>query len=195
MRVETKKLERVETVDKFRTPVRERVKHLNKRSQASPGKFPLMKQQLLEMYFKKKSPKASKARERIEGQPEDKNKTTKTKGTNISPLSGVSGKPGLQIATSKDPGPQSEESGRMWGNEGKKKALKALERWPPDPGSGSKSPKRGKPRKRLQRQATGKDKKEAKVTADIGVLQRWLQREKQGSEAPKTGLGPGKAKE
>ena len=187
----------METVseDKFRTPVRERVKHLNKRSQASPGKFPLMKQQLMEIYFKKKSPKASKARERIEGQPEDKNKTTKTKGTNISPLSGVSGKPGLQVATPKDPGPQPEESGRMWGNEGKKKALKALERWPPDPGSGSKSPMRGKPMKRLKTQAAGKDKKERKAGEDIGVLQRWLQREKKSLEAPKTGLGSGKATE
>ena len=48
----------------------------------------------------------------------------------------------------------------MWGNEGKKKALKALERWPPDPGSGSKSPMRGKLMKRLRAKAAGKDKKE-----------------------------------
>ena len=66
----------------------------------------------------------------------------------------------------------------MWGKEGKKKALKALKRWPPDPGSGSKSPMRGKPMKRLKNQATGKEKKEGKVGADIGVLHRWLQREK-----------------
>ena len=109
----------------------------------------------------------------------------------------------------------------MWGNEGKKKALKALERWPPDPGSGSKSPMRGKPMKRLKAlerwppdpgsgskspmrgkpmkrlktQAAGKDKKERKAGEDIGVLQRWLQREKKSLEAPKTGLGSGKAKE
>ena len=115
------KLERMETVseDQLRTPVRERIKHLNKKSQASPGKFPLMKQQLMELYFKKKSPKASKACERIERQPEDENETTKLKGTNISPLLGVSGKPGLPVTTSMGPGPQSEECGRMWGKDGR----------------------------------------------------------------------------
>ena len=95
--------------EQIRTPVRERVRHLNKRSQASPGKFPLMKQQLMEIYFKKKSPKASKARERIDGQPEEETKTTKLKGTNISPLLGVSGKLELQTVPSKDSSPVSEE--------------------------------------------------------------------------------------
>ena len=42
-----------------RTPVKERVKRLNKKATASPGKFPLVKQQMIELYFKKKSPKAS----------------------------------------------------------------------------------------------------------------------------------------
>ena len=108
---------------------------------------------------------------------------------------GVSGKPEPTATPSKGSGLESEECGRTWGKDVEKKALKALARWPPDPGSGSKGPKRGKPKKRLQRQATGKDKKEAMAEADIGVLQRWLQREKQGFEAPKTGLGPRKARE
>ena len=38
-----------------RTPVKERVRKLNKKATASPGKFPLVKQQMLESYFKKKS--------------------------------------------------------------------------------------------------------------------------------------------
>ena len=36
-----------------RTPVRERVRKLNKKAAASPGKFPLMKQQMLDLYFRK----------------------------------------------------------------------------------------------------------------------------------------------
>ena len=54
-----------ETQHQVRTPVRERIRKLNKKAAASPGKFPLMKQQMLDIYFKKKSPKASKARERV----------------------------------------------------------------------------------------------------------------------------------
>ena len=57
-----------------RTPVRERVKRLNKKAMASPGKFPLVKQQMLELYFKKKSPKASKARSQKEPDSETKYK-------------------------------------------------------------------------------------------------------------------------
>ena len=83
----------------------------------------------------------------------------------------------------------------MWGNEGKKKALKALERWPLDPESGSKSPMRGKPMKRLRTQAARKDKKERMAGEDISVLQRWLQREKKSLEASNTGLRSGKATE
>ena len=181
--------------EEVRTPVRERVRNLNKRNHASPGKFPLMKQQLMEIYFKRKSLKASKARERIEKQPEEENKTKQFKGTNNSTLMGVSGKPELTATPSQSSGLESEECGRTWGKEVEKKALKALARWPPDPGSGSKSPMRGKPMKRLKTQAAGKDKKERKAGEDIGVLQRWLQREKKSLEAPKTGLGSGKAKE
>ena len=63
-----KKLE--ETEPQGRTPVKERIRNLNKRTQASPGKFSLMKQQMMETYFKRKSPKASKAREKKEQKPE-----------------------------------------------------------------------------------------------------------------------------
>ena len=114
--------------------MKERIRNLNKRTQASPGIFPLIKQQMMELYFKRKSPKASKARERREPEPEEENKEQKSKGTSNSPLLGVSGQPGTQDPTS-GPGPESEECGRTWGNEVKKKSLKALERWPPDPGS------------------------------------------------------------
>ena len=101
-----------------------------------------MKQQLMEIYFKRKSPKASKARERIEKQPEEENKIEKSMGTNNSPLLGVSGKPEPKANPSKGSGLESEECGRTWGKEVEKKALKALARWPPDPGPGSGSPKR-----------------------------------------------------
>ena len=65
----------------------------------------------------------------------------------------------------------------------------------PDPGPGSGGPKRWKPKKRLQRSAPGKVKKEGKAGGDFNVLQKWLQKEKEGSEAPKTCLGPRKALE
>ena len=89
----------------------------------------------------------------------------------------------------------SEECGRTWGKVAEKKALKALARWPPDPGTGSGSPKRWKPQKRLQRAAPGKAKREGTGMGDSNVLQKWLLREKEGSKAPKTCLGPKKAKE
>ena len=69
----------------------------------------------------------------------------------------------------------------------KKKALKALERWPPDIGSRPESPKRGKLRKRLQRSAL--DKEERAGSGE--VMKRWLQKERKGLEAQNTSLGPG----
>ena len=88
---------------------------------------------------------------------------------------------------SKDPRPESEECGRTWSLESRKKALKALERWPPDTGTNSESPKRGKPRKRLQRVAAGKEDREGSSSG----IQRWLRKEKLGPEAPKTSFGHG----
>ena len=108
---------------------------------------------------------------------------------------GVSGKPEPRATPSKGSGLESEECGRTWGKEVEKKALKSLARWPPDPGPSSGSPKRWKPKKRLQRPAPGKVKKEGTAGGDCNVLQKWLQREKEGSEAPKTCLRPRKAKE
>ena len=94
---------------------------------------------------------------------------------------------GSKKIPSRDPRPESEERGRIWSSEARKKALKALEKWPPDPGPSSGSPKRGKPRKRLQRVTTGKEDREGSG----GILRKWLRKEKQGLEAPKTCLGPG----
>ena len=175
-----------ETQYQVRTPVRERIRKLNKKAAASPGKFPLMKQQMLDTYFKKKSPKASKAREKIEPEPES-NKEQKFMGARNSPLMGEPSQLGSTKLPSKDPRPESEECGRTWSLETRKKALKALEKWPPDTGPSSESPKRGKPRKRLQRVAVGKEDREGSG----GVIQRWLRIEKLGPEAPKTCLGPG----
>ena len=70
----------------------------------------------------------------------------------------------------------------------KKKALKALERWPPDIGSRPESPKRGKLiKKRLQRSALDKEERAGSSV----VMQKWLQKERKGLEAPNTCLGPG----
>ena len=81
----------------------------------------------------------------------------------------------------------SEECGRTWSKEVKKKALKALERWPPDIGNRTESPKRGKSKKRLQRSALGKEEREGSSE----VLKKWLQKERKGLEAQNTCLGPG----
>ena len=107
----------------------------------------------------------------------------------------MSGKLGPKTSPSKSPSPESEECGRIWGSAAKKKALKALVRWPPDLGPRSGSPKRGKSQKRLRRKASGKVEREGLRLGDRNVLQKWLQREKEGFEAPKTCLGPKKAKE
>ena len=65
--------------------------------------------------------------------------------------------------------------------------MKALERWPPDTGKELESPKRGKPRKRLQGPALGKGKQREGTSQ---VLMSWLQKERKGSEAHNTSLGP-----
>ena len=174
-----------------RTPVRERVKRLNKKATASPGKFPLMKQQLLDLYFKKKSPKASKARDKAEP---DSNNKYKNQGARDSPLEGepredrfCPDQAGSQNLPSRDPEPNSEVRGRNWSLAAQKRALKALERWPPDGNPNTQSPKRGKSMKRLQGPAKGKETREGTET----VLQKWLRKEKQGFEAKNTSSGPG----
>ena len=58
--------------------------------------------------------------------------------------------------------------------------MKALVRWPPDPGPSPKSLKRGKPQKRLQKGATGKAVRKGPRQGDSNVLQRWLLKEKEG---------------
>ena len=50
----------------------------------------------------------------------------------------------------------------------------------------SQSPKRGKPKKRLQGVAPRKEERER---TGIGI-QRWFKKERKEPEAPKTGLGP-----
>ena len=108
-------------------------------------------------------------------------------GARNSPLLGEPNQLEPSKLPSRDPRPVSEECGRTWSLEAREKALKALEKWPPDTGTSSESPKRGKPRKRLQRLAPGKEDREGSST----VIQRWLRKEKIGPEAPKTCLRPG----
>ena len=172
------------TRQEVRTPVRERVRRLNKKAMASPGRFSLVKQQMLDLYFKKKSPKASKARDKAEP---DSNNKYKYQGARDSPLEGEPGQAGSLNLPSGDPKPDSEVRGRNWSMAAQKRALKDLERWPPDTKSNTQSPKRGKPKKRLQGAAPGKEGREGNES----ILQKWLRQEKQGHEANKTCLGPG----
>ena len=145
-----------------------------------------MKQQMLEIYFKKKSPKADKAREKTGPNPEE-NKEQMFMGASNSPLLGEPHKVGSPEPPSWDPKPEPVECGRAWRKGTKKKALKALERWPPDIGDKLESPKRGKLRKRLQRSAIGKEQQRE---GSSEVLKRWLQRKRKGSEANNISLGP-----
>ena len=94
---------------------------------------------------------------------------------------------GSQEPPSRDPKPVSEECGRTWSFEVRKKALKALEWWPPDIGPRPESPKRGKLKKRLQRSAIGEEDR----GGSSSVMQKWLQKERKGLEAQNTCLGPG----
>ena len=77
--------EKEESEGAARTPVRERIRRLNMRATASPGKFPLVKQQMIEEYFKKKSPKAKNNRS-LE-KPDSEQQTYK-QGARDSPLEG-----------------------------------------------------------------------------------------------------------
>ena len=170
-----------------RTPVKERVKRLNKKATASPGKFPLVKQQMIELYFKRKSPKASKVR----SQKEPDSRQNIQQGARDSPLKGeprevrlCPDQAGSQQPPSRDPEPKSEVRGRIWSLAAQKRALKALERWPPDRSPNTQSPKRGKSMKRLQGPAKGKETREGTETVR-------LRKEKQGFEAKNTSSGPG----
>merc|ERR1711895_221006 len=102
-------------------PVKERIRRINKKAEASPGKFPNMKQQMLDLYFRKKSPKADKAREKTGLEPEE-TKEQLFMGTRDSPLLGEPSQVGSQEPPSRDPKPVSEECGRTWSKEVKKKA-------------------------------------------------------------------------
>ena len=150
---ENKEKEESEGAAETRTPVRERIRRLNMRATASPGKFPLVKQQMIEEYFKKKSPKANK--NRSQEKPDSQHVTNK-QGARDSPLEGepdprrfCPDQAGSRTLPSRDPGPSTAERGRSWRNEAQKRAIKALERWPPDSSQGTKSPNRGRTVKRL----------------------------------------------
>ena len=56
-----------------RSKVKEKVERLNMRTKNSPGKFPEAKQSLIQVYFKRKSPKAKQAREKKIKQTETQN--------------------------------------------------------------------------------------------------------------------------
>ena len=153
------------------------------RTQNSPGKFPAAKQSLIHVYFTRKSPKAKQAREK-------KLKITETLNTELqgalkSPLSGDVGYPGPSTIPSLGPGPAPEERGRVWDTGGREKIPKVLEKWPlaskPSPGGLEES----RPMKRLQRTQIGGENKARKTGTEgrkQGLLQKWLDREKQSSE-------------
>ena len=92
---------------------------------------------------------------------------------------------------SKGPGPASGECGRSWKKEGRKRALKVLERWPYDPGSSLMGPQQGKPVKRFKGAMPGKGnrRKGRLESMQNTALLGWLNTAKEGLEA-KTGPQP-----
>ena len=165
-----------------RTSVRSRIREINSKS-ASPGKFPELKQTKLIQFIKKKSPKALKARERLEKGSETKPNIQQ--GALKSPLSGDSNYPGPQLQPSEGPGPVPVERGGVWEGGGRKKALKALEKLPlalkASPGGLGKI----RPSKRTQDTQGGNEVKSRKVTRfegrKQGTLEKWLQKDVKGS--------------
>ena len=144
----------------MRASVRTRIQEINKKS-ASPGKFPQLKQTKLLDYLKRKSPKAMKARESLKQESEAE--PTKLQGALKSPLSGDLIHPGPENQSSEGPGPAPVVRGGVWEGGGRKKALKALEKWPlalkASPGGLGKI----RSNKRLQDTQGGKEIKSRKV--------------------------------
>ena len=126
-----------------RTQLRERIRKLNKKAKNSPEKFPEMKQAMVSKYFVRKSPKANKAREKLETEPET-NINSNFKGASNSPHLGDTSQPRPPQKNTQGPGPEPELRGGARGNEDRKRISKVLERWPLDPGSSSGGPKKSR---------------------------------------------------
>ena len=166
----------------MRASVRTRIQDINRKS-ASPGKFPELKQTKLMEFLKRKSPKALKAREKIEQESEARPKILQ--GALKSPLLGDPNHPGPTKLSSKGPGPVPVARGGVWEGGGRKKALKALEKLPlalkASPGGLGKS----RPSKRTQDTQGGREVKSRKVNRSEGrkqgTLEKWLQKDVKGS--------------
>ena len=87
---------------------------------------------MISSYYGRKSPKANKARERIETN--ETETTNNTQGASNSILLGEFGQPRTQQVGSKGLGPESVECGGARGCDTLKRTKNVLDRWPPDPG-------------------------------------------------------------
>ena len=113
--------------------------------------------------------------------------TQETEGAGNSPLMGDSGYPWPNTPPPKGQGSGAEARGRPGGEKGRKRALIALDEWPPDPTPPGKGPSKRKPAKRLQGTPCRKGNKEAGTggRGQVALLRQWL-------ETGKGGLGPRK---
>ena len=137
-------------------------------------------------YYTRKSPKAQAAKEKLLGRRQETGTQEKSQGAGNSPLLGDSGEPWPNTSPSKGQGSRAEERGRPGDDKGKKKALKALEKWPPDNAAPGKDPDRRKQVKRLQGTSTRKGKEAGNEgRGQVALLKNWL-------ETGKGGLGPRK---
>ena len=137
-------------------------------------------------YYTRKSPKAETAKEKLLGKRKESGTQEKLQGAGNSPLLGDSGDPWPSNVPSKGQGSRAEARGRPGGEKGKKRALKALEEWPPDPTAPGKGPGKRKQAKRLQGTPSRKGKEAGTVgKGQVALLRNWL-------ETGKGGLGPRK---
>ena len=175
----------------IRTSVRERIREINNKS-ASPGKFPELKQTKMIQFIKRKSPKALKARERLEKSSETETKPSTQQGALKSPLSGDSDYPGPQLQTSGGPGPAPVERGGVWDGGGRKKALKVLEKLPLDLKASPGGLGKRRPKKRLQDTQGGKDLKTRRTESEgrkQNTLEKWIKKGTEGPGDPPPDLG------
>ena len=146
-----------------------------------------LKQTKMLDYLKRKSPKATRARERqnwsLESETGAETERTQNQGALKSPLSGDFNYPGPQILPPEGPGPVPAERGGGWDDGDKKKALKALERMPPDRRTKPGGLEKSRSKKRTLETQGGKEPKKSKRIEGrkIVFLKEWFKTEEKGS--------------
>ena len=145
---------------------------------------------MIREYYTRKSPKAESAKERLLVRSKESGTQQGKEGAGDSPLLGDTDDP-KPASPSMGLGPDAEERGRLRESRGgRKRALRALEEWPPDPEVPGKGSSKRKNVKRLQGNNLGKGSKDGGHggRGQVALMKMWL-------ETGKGGLGPRKEQE